>query len=102
MFDMVGYRLLDKGYVKNYLILSMLQIADNKVAFGHQFGIITLWETSKRYLTQDEIDNMRNEIMESEMSQLDQSILNKHNVQAKTMVEQMPQIRRINTILDNA
>jgi len=51
MFDLVGYKLLDKGFVKFHPVLSMISIKDNMVAFGHTNSIITLWETSKRYLT---------------------------------------------------
>ena len=86
MFDMVGYRILDKGYIKNYMIVSMLEIADHKVAFGHQFGLISLWETSKRHLKVEELENVRKIIHDNEHSQLDSKELVKHNIQASKLV----------------
>ena len=59
MYDMVGFRILDKGFIKDYPVTCMMQITENMVVFGHQRGIITLWDTSKRYLTPEEIEKMR-------------------------------------------
>lgn len=55
MFDRVGYKLLDKGFVRHYKVNCMLQLKDNMVVFGHQHGVITLWDTSKRFLTNEEL-----------------------------------------------
>lgn len=45
---------------------------------------------------------MREKIVENEMSQLDHKELELQNITPHRRVNQMPQIRRINTILDNA
>lgn len=51
MFDRIGFKLLDRGYVRDHTINCMLRLKDNMVVFGHNNGILTLWETSKRVLT---------------------------------------------------
>ena len=35
MFDVYGYKLIDKGYVRNHRVTSMLILSETKAVFGH-------------------------------------------------------------------
>ena len=102
MFDIIGYRMLDKGFVKNYPINCMMQISDNMLVFGHQKGVFTLWETSKRLLTVDEIEDMRLKIVKSEYENIDWEMMRRHNISPEKMVNSMNSFKNINKILENA
>lgn len=90
MFDLIGYKLLDKGFVRYHPVLCMLSVKDNLVAFGHLHGIITLWETSKRYLTVEELEKMRYSIIDNEKKQLDKTAMERHRIHPDSFVKAMP------------
>ena len=72
------------------------------LVFGHHKGVITLWETSKRYLSNEEIEAMQKKLLQAEYDKLDWEMMRKHNISPEKMVQQMTSIKRINAILDNA
>ncbi len=79
MFDRVGYKLLDKGFVKHFKINCMLELTDNMVVFGHQHGVLTLWDTSKRFLTNDELIALQKSMEDQIVGGADVVELAKHN-----------------------
>ena len=65
MFDVIGYSMIEKGYIRNYTINCMLLVEDNMVVFGHQGGILSLWDTSKRVLDPEELDKLHKSIIDT-------------------------------------
>ena len=45
MFDKIGYKIVDQGYVRAHQISCMLVINDCYCVMGHKGSVITLWDT---------------------------------------------------------
>lgn len=75
MFESIGFRLIDRGYVKNYRVNCMLEIDSNMCVFGHQNGVLTLWNVSKRKFSQEELTRLNKNIVDETIASIDQTIL---------------------------
>ena len=102
MFDNIGYKLIDRGLVRNYPVNCMLALQDNMCIFGHQGGLITLWDTSKRYLKVEELQKLKESITEQETKKLDFEALIAHRVDPKKAIAGLPVLNRTDTIIANA
>ena len=80
MFERIGYKLIEKGFVRNYLINCMLVLTDNMVVFGHVGSVLTLWDTSKRVLDQQELSRLKESITKQEVSKIDLEQLRLRNL----------------------
>ena len=80
MFDNIGYKLLDKGLVRNFPTTCFLELKESLCVFGHMHGVITLWDTSKRVLGGDELVKLQQSIVDATIAGVDTEMLAKHNM----------------------
>ena len=66
MFDTIGYKIVDQGYVRGHTVTCMLVLNDTMCVFGHKGSILTLWDTQKRVLNKEELEQMQINIVKAE------------------------------------
>ena len=65
MYDKISYRFLDHFQITEYVVNDMSLVNEDRVLMGHAGSIITLWDTSREMLTQDQKITMKQSIYDA-------------------------------------